>query len=742
EARLIRPGENKEGRRAARRLLIDLLHGRLLVEAVLLEGREVVHVRVEVVLVVVDRETELDEAVDTRREGRRLVEREARRQERRVVEQPDEVLDRLVRLVGLGLVAERLDDGVQGVDLHGLLRRHVGRRRRVAQGLGLHDALHVRGPAVLARDEDARRVGEARRDDDLVDLVVEDLLHELAEALGGGLGLLELLLLLLGLLHLEALLRGREELLALVLLELLDAVLVHGVGHEDDLVALLLELLEEGRRLDGALRLAGHVVDARLVVRHARDVVVERRLLLARLRRVVSQQLGDLRAVRRVLVDAELQILVEGLVELLVLVLVLRDLVEELDGLLDQILLDDLEDLVLLQRLARDVEREVLGINNTLDKRQELGHEVLAVVHDEDAAHVQLDVVELLLVAALEHVEGRAARHEEHRAELELALDREVLDRGVVLPVVRERLVEGGVLLLRHLVGLAHPDGLLAVEVVPLVRHLLDLLRLLLLLRLGLVDVLDLRGVVVLVALLLVVIVVVRDLLLLRLLDVELDREADELRVLLHEVLEAALLEVLGHVLLHREDDARAAADALGLGRVRRHRERAAGRGLPRVLLVVVRLGRDDDLLRDEVRGVEADAELADHGDVRAGLERLHEGLRAGLGDRAEVVDEVGLGHADARVDDGQGVVGLVGHDVDLEVRLGVEDRRVRERLVADLVERIGGVRDELAEEDLLVRVERVDDQREELVDVGREGEGLDLGGHFCKFFCLRGGVG
>merc|ERR1719316_1113567 len=84
-------------------------------------------------------------------------------------------------------------------------------------------------------------------------------------------------------------------------------------------------------------------------------------------------------------------------------------------------------------------------------------------------------------------------------------------------------------------------------------------------LRLGLVDVLDLGRVVVLVALLLVVVVVVRDLLLLRLLDVQLDGEADELRVLLHEVLEAALLEVLGHVLLHREDDARAAADALGL---------------------------------------------------------------------------------------------------------------------------------------------------------------------------------
>ena len=50
--------------------------------------------------------------MDAARERRRLVEREARREERRVVEQPDEVLDRLVALVGLGLLAEGLDDRV------------------------------------------------------------------------------------------------------------------------------------------------------------------------------------------------------------------------------------------------------------------------------------------------------------------------------------------------------------------------------------------------------------------------------------------------------------------------------------------------------------------------------------------------------------------------------------------------------------------------------------------------------
>ena len=43
------------------------------------------------------------------------------------------------------------------------------------------------------------------------------------------------------------------------------------------------------------------------------------------------------------------------------------------------------------------------------------------------------------------------------------------------------------------------------------------------------------------------------------------------------------------------------------------------------------------------------------------------------------------------------------------------------QRAEAQLVERVGGVRDQLAEEDLLVRVERVDDEAEDLGDLGLE---------------------
>ena len=68
------------------------------------------------------------------------------------------------------------------------------------------------------------------------------------------------------------------------------------------------------------------------------------------------------------------------------------------------------------------------------NKRKVLGHEVLAVVHDEDAAHVQLDVALLLL--RLEQVERSALGREQEGAELQLALHAEVLHGQVLLPIL------------------------------------------------------------------------------------------------------------------------------------------------------------------------------------------------------------------------------------------------------------------------------------------------------------------
>ena len=63
-------------------------------------------------------------------------------------------------------------------------------------------------------------------------------------------------------------------------------------------------------------------------------------------------------------------------------------------------------------------------------------------------------------------------------------------------------------------------------------------------------------------------------------------------------------------------------------------------------------------------------------------------------------------------------------------LRLGVvlEQRRVGQRLEAQLVAGVGGVRDQLAQEDLLVAVQGVDHQVQQLLDLGLEAEGF-LGG-------------
>mmetsp|Transcript_10905 Transcript_10905/g.28681 ORF Transcript_10905/g.28681 Transcript_10905/m.28681 type:complete len:633 (+) Transcript_10905:1264-3162(+) len=566
---------------------------------------------------VVKRQPELDHAVDAGREHVGLVKREPRGEERGIEEQVDEILDGLVGLVGLDAADELLHDGVIRVDFHGLARRHVHGQRRVTERLRLHDALHVGGPAVFAGDKDAGGVGEAIGDDDLLHLVAEDLLDNGAEVLARLLPFLAHLLLILGLVKLDALLGGADELLAVVLLELLHAVLVDRLGHEENLEVLLLQLLKEGGVLHGLLTLARDVVDALLGLLHAGDILLEGDGLIRRLGGLVPEKVRKLVAVCGVLVNAELEVLGELLVERLVVLLVLGKLGEHVHAALDDGLADDLEDLVLLEHLAGNVEGQVLGIDDTLDEAKPLGDDLLAVIHNEHLLHVQLDVVELL--PGLEEVERCAARGVEHGGKLEVALRGEVLHGQVILPVVGEALVEGFVLLRGDIRGLPGPDRLLLVEEGPLGDGLLNGLLLLLLLIL-LLDVLDLglvgdllnlglRGLI-----LHFLVRVLLDLLLNLLLGPEHDGVLDKLGVLFDKLLDLALLGHLELVLLEVENDGGSALEGLAEGAVvLRDGEGAAGGGLPDEGLVVVVLGADDNLVGDEVGGVEADAELANH---------------------------------------------------------------------------------------------------------------------------------
>jgi len=78
------------------------------------------------------------------------------------------------------------------------------------------------------------------------------------------------------------------------------------------------------------------------------------------------------------------------------------------------------------------------------------------------------------------------------------------------------------------------------------------------------------------------------------------------------------------------------------------------------------------------------------------------------LGDRTKVVDEISLGHTDTGIADGEDLVVLVGNDPDVQLPLSLEDRGLGQRCIANFVESIRSVGNQLSQEDFLVGVEGV----------------------------------
>lgn len=132
------------------------------------------------------------------------------------------------------------------------------------------------------------------------------------------------------------------------------------------------------------------------------------------LRRVETQELGKFAAILSILMDTKLDILAEGLIELLGVVFVLSNLRKQIHALLDDVLADDLQDFVLLKGLTRDVKRQVLRIDDTLDEVEVFRNKVITVIHDEDTADVEFDVVALFL--ALKEIEWCTGGLSERRA--------------------------------------------------------------------------------------------------------------------------------------------------------------------------------------------------------------------------------------------------------------------------------------------------------------------------------------
>ncbi len=105
-----------------------------------------------------------------------------------------------------------------------------------------------------------------------------------------------------------------------------------------------------------------------------------------------------------------------------------------------------------------------------------------------------------------------------------------------------------------------------------------------------------------------------------------------------------------------------------------------------------------------------------------------------GLGDGAQMLDDLVPGHADAVVADGERPGFFVDADTHFEVTVAFVEAVIFQGFEAQFVRRIGGVGDELAQEDLAVGVERVDHQVQQLFGFGLESKRFFMGvhGHGC----------
>ena len=425
--------------------------------------------------------------------------------------------------------------------------------------------------------------------------------------------------------------------------------------------------------------LGGHVIDMFLAGAHARNVVAERLVLRLQIRvgGREAQELGDPVPVGRILGNAFLQYLAElGPAGLVLGGIGLRQLRQHVQSAAGDAGAHRLDFRVILQQLARDVQRQVRGIDHALQEAQVVRQELLGIVEDEDALDVQLQASRRVAVPQIERC---PRRHVKQSGVLALAFDAVMRMRERRGRIVADVLVELGVFLVGDLRPRPGPQRRGRVHGVP---------------------------------------VVARPFL------AHAHRKGDVIGVAAHQGPQAPRVRVLLGVVAQVQHDPGADRIERGAldGEVALAGRLPAHAGLGRVAGAAA---VDLDPAGDNERGVEADAELADQLGV-LGLVAAQVGQelgRAGLGDGAELGDDILAVHADPGI--GHRHRRRIGVELDVDGhRLGAE-RGLGKRPEPALVAGIRGVGNQFAEEDLPIGVERVDHHPQQLADLGLEAEGF-----------------
>ncbi len=494
---------------------------------------------------------------------------------------------------------------------------HVQLEDRLGAGATVgarQQAVELAVAALGAGDQAGGALGQALRGTHVGDLVAQRLLHGLQDGrvvVARGL--------VLGLVieerdqaEVDIALAQRAQRLAFELLRHGRPEGIDRIGQQQHFDATGARRLELGIGFQPLRALAHEIVDLRLVGLEVGDVVLERARAVTGRRREARQG-EQLAAALVVFVESFLEDRAEGIPDLDPGLGLLGRRAFHLADHAGRKAIADLHDLrVVLQHLARQVERQVLAVDHAAHEPQ-IGRQEVGIVGDVDAPHIELHPP---LAAGIGQIEGRRGRHEQQH--------------GVGLPAL-DLVVQGE----RGLVE-RHGDRAVGLGVVLRLQLRLRPLPQ----RAGGVDLPGLALVV-----------------------QKLDGEEDVIGVGADHALQLERLQIARRIVLQVQDDlgaARHAARLLGAGR--RHLEARAARRRPHPALrrPGARAGHGDAVGHHEGR-VEADAELADQAEPVLGLlQALEEGLGARARHGAEVVYELLAVHADAGVGDGERLGGRI----------------------------------------------------------------------------------
>ena len=396
----------------------------------------------------------------------------------------------------------------------------------------------------------------------------------------------------------------------------------HAVHHQD-IIALALGRLDISvlRLLIGSIEINQVAVLILLVRLDQRLVLLEREVLAVHVlqQSEALRTLGELLVRQHTIDDEDLQVIP---LSLIIRTLLFEYILQSVRHLLGDMAGNLLHVAIALQIASGDVQRNVRRIDDTMQQRQEVRHDALHRIGDEDLVAVELDLILLNLDIILDLREIEDTRQVEREVHVQVDIEQRVVRHRIELTI------ELLVILVLQVGGLACPSRRRVVDHVQLAR--LDLLAILPLLLLA-----------------------------------ECDRDREELAIFVQQFRNLMILKEFLVLVIDMQNNIRTTVRLLGI--LHRILRATVARPFHSLRTLLKRFCDDVHTFGDHERGVETESEVTDDR-ISVILVFLEELLRTGESDLVDILLDFLLRHTDTTVGDGERTLILIDIDVDRHI--------------------------------------------------------------------------